>query len=553
MTPRVETDEILLVPSAVIVPDELRLDVGSVPSGMITLRGKPMLERIAEAYTELDVTRVVAVDEGHERIEQYVSRSEYDWTVVDVAGTESLADTVEMALSAFPAADLRNTGLYVNFADTLVSPVRAVTSGDYVPYSVEDRTYRWTTFEIEDDEIAALTPKYERVSSGPHPAFVGQFGLSSADAFLSVLRDADTDDTPRFYAGLLAYLSDRAYDLWEPNTWIDVGHLDTYHLAKKQFLNAREFNEFHVDSEKNVITKRSDDAETLINEITWYNQMPSALQPYLPRIYDWSTDGEEPFVQMEYIGYLSLSDLQLYGSHGQHLWNTIFYRLMQMLAEFREFTVTDEAEICDALKSMYVEKTRRRLNTLRDDARFEPFFEQDDVVVNGTARPSVSEFLEQIDSIVREESLLSRDEFTIIHGDLCLPNVLYDPRNQIVKLIDPRGAFGSFTVYGDPRYDLAKLRHSFVGHYEHLINGQFDASRLGDRELLYDVHVTNEQRRREARFDAVLEEEVADSLRQIKLIEALLFLSMVPLHSDSYERQLCMLSQGIEKIAPFVR
>ncbi|MFA1610797.1 aminoglycoside phosphotransferase family protein [Halobellus rubicundus] len=553
MAPQIEKDEVLLVPSAVIVPDELRLDVGSVPSGMITLRGKPMLERIAAAYTDLDVTRVVAADTGRERIEQYVSRSEYDWTVVDVAGTESLADTVEMALSAFPAADLRNTGLYVNFADTLVSPVRTVASGDYVPYRVEDRTYRWTAFEIKNGDIEDITPKYERASSGPRPVFVGQFGISSADALLTALRNADSDYIPRFYAGLRAYLSERTYDLWEPNTWIDVGHLDTYHMAKKQFLNTREFNELHVDSGKNVITKRSNDAETLISEINWYNQVPSALQPYLPRIYDWSTDGEKPFVQMEYIGYLSLSDLQLYGSHGQHLWNRIFYRLMQMLAEFREFTVTDTEKICDALKSMYVDKTRRRLNTLRDDERFEPFFGRDEVVVNGASHPSLGEFLGQLDSIVEEESLLCRGEFTIIHGDLCLPNILYDPRNQIVKLIDPRGAFGSFTVYGDPRYDLAKLRHSFVGHYEHLINGQFDAFRLGDRELSYDVHVTDEQQRREARFDTVLEEEVQDSLSQIELIEALLFLSMVPLHSDSYERQLCMLSQGIEKITPFVR
>jgi len=41
--------------------------------------------------------------------------------------------------------------------------------------------------------------------------------------------------------------------------------------------------------------------------------------------------------------------------------------------------------------------------------------------------------------------------------------------------------------------------------------------------------------------------------KKIQLIESLLFLSMVPLHSDSYDRQLLMISLGIEKINKFLK
>jgi hypothetical protein len=167
--------------------------------------------------------------------------------------------------------------------------------------------------------------------------------------------------------------------------------------------------------------------------------------------------------------------------------------------------------------------------------------------------PSVSEILNRLDEVIAESDLLTRETLSIIHGDLCLPNILYDPRNEILKLIDPRGKFGEFDIHGDPRYDLAKLRHSVVGHYEHLINDQFEATAVAaDATLSYEIYTTSEQEHRENRFDMILTSKTEASIETIRLIESLLFLSMVPLHTDSFERQHCMLAQGIEKISPFL-
>jgi aminoglycoside phosphotransferase len=318
-------------------------------------------------------------------------------------------------------------------------------------------------------------------------------------------------------------------------------------------LNSREFNELENHG-KNIITKRSEDAETLVNEIRWYNEIPTQLQPYLPRIYDYSTDTENPYLKMEYIGYPSLSDLQLYGSHRQHIWNDVFHRLFSMHHEFQAFTAeASPTSIQQSLEEMYLDKTKRRLARLRGDDRFQPFFEAETVEINGGVYPTLGKILGELEEVINRSELLSIDSFTIIHGDLCLPNILYDPRNEILKLIDPRGRFGEFKIYGDHRYDLAKLRHSFVGHYEHLINGQFEASiNLEMPQIAYDIYTTKEQNERENRFDSILKKRTDVNVKSIKIIESLLFLSMVPLHSDSYERQLCMLAQGVEKFTPFI-
>jgi hypothetical protein len=73
-----------------------------------------------------------------------------------------------------------------------------------------------------------------------------------------------------------------------------------------------------------------------------------------------------------------------------------------------------------------------------------------------------------------------------------------------------------------------------------------------DNEISYEIQVSEEQDQRAVRFDSILQKRAHTQLREVKLIEALLFLSMVSLHSDSHERQLCMLAQGLEKVAPYL-
>jgi serine/threonine protein kinase len=554
--PNDSSDDLLLVPSAIQVPNELRLDVGNVPTGMIPLDGKPMLEHLAEAYADFDVTRVVAVGESADSIRTYVDRSDYSWTVIDATSTSSLGETVHTALDSFNTDNLRGRSVYVNFADTLISPLRAVVDESVMSYKVRDRTYRWTTFDVESEKIVNVTDKNKRADNGLKPCFTGQFGLVDAKEFYRTLQETparSNADLDYFYRALLSYLDCTDYELYQPDSWLDVGHLDTYHRAKKRFLNAREFNKIE-NHEKNLITKRSSDTETLINEIMWYRNLPAELQPYLPRIYDSSTDLVDPYVKMEYIGYPSLSDLQLYGSHRQHIWDDVFHRIFSMHREFQTFTAdANEERVKNALEAMYLDKTRRRLTRLRGEDRFQSFLDADTIRVNGVDYPSVSEILKHLDEVVAESDLLTRESLSIIHGDLCLPNILYDPRNEILKLIDPRGKFGELDIYGDPRYDLAKLRHSVVGHYEHLINGRFEATGVAtDATLSYEIYTTSEQEQRENRFDMILTSETDANLETVKLIEALLFLSMVPLHRDSSERQQCMLAQGIEKFSPFL-
>lgn len=64
---------------------------------------------------------------------------------------------------------------------------------------------------------------------------------------------------------------------------------------------------------------------------------------------------------------------------------------------------------------------------------------------------------------------------SVIHGDFCFSNILYDFRAEEVKTIDPRGMTpnGEQTIYGDIRYDVSKLSHSILGLYDWIIAGYY--------------------------------------------------------------------------------
>ena len=49
------------------------------------------------------------------------------------------------------------------------------------------------------------------------------------------------------------------------------------------------------------------------------------------------------------------------------------------------------------------------------------------------------------------------------------PNIMVDSNFSFIKVIDPRGKFGTYDIFGDFRYELAKLFHSVDGKYDFII------------------------------------------------------------------------------------
>jgi hypothetical protein len=138
------------------------------------------------------------------------------------------------------------------------------------------------------------------------------------------------------------------------------------------------------------------------------------------------------------------------------------------------------------------------------------------------------------------------NETHFIHGDYCFSNILFDVNSFIIKLIDPRGSFGSKGVYGDSRYEIAKLRHSAIGRYDFIVSNLFKIT-ANNNVINYEIASNENFRISEEIFDSFIVNN-GYNINEIKLIETSLFISMLPLHSDDLNRQLVLYVTGIIKL-----
>lgn len=318
--------------------------------------------------------------------------------------------------------------------------------------------------------------------------------------------------------------------------------------------NKREFNTLTVDEQRGTITKSSTNTDKLRNELDWYLRLPDDLHYCHPRILDYSKDKSK--FTMDLLPMDPLNKLYLSDKFDEALWSKVFVSIGTLINDFSIYytRLFEDDEYRKCLYEMYVNKTIERLQKLTTSSEFVHYFIDEELRVNGIQVPNLTYVLSNLSFIADRGGLYSDEDAvpSIIHGDLCLSNILYDKDSGFIRVIDPRGSFGYLTISGDPRYELAKLSHSFDGNYDLYINGEFDIRR-SDHDIELVPFLTPSQRQVQKMFHLWIQDYAGpETLKQIKLIQALLFLSMVPLHSDRPKAQQAFLAQGLLDIASFI-
>ena len=194
--------------------------------------------------------------------------------------------------------------------------------------------------------------------------------------------------------------------------------------------------------------------------------------------------------------------------------------------------------------TMYYDKTLNRINELIiKNQSFKEIFEQDFIFINNKKLKNWNLLKHSIKEKIND--MYNEEDNCLIHGDLYFANILYDSEKKSFKLIDPRGKWGN-TIGGDIKYDIAKIRHSIVGCFDTITNGLFSIKHDKKNEIHFNVY-------RPKNYEEICDELDTSikknwNLDEIKMIEGLLFISMLPLHSDNVERQLAFFCIGLERL-----
>ena len=322
--------------------------------------------------------------------------------------------------------------------------------------------------------------------------------------------------------------------------WYDVGHVENYFMSKQMLLKARYFNTLRFDKSSEIVTKTSENIQKLIDEIEWYKQIPDDLSKLIPKIIDFN-QSKKPFLKLEYIKHPTLAELWLYSDFSPKLWMEMLESLFKILSQFRKYPKL--VSVSD-YNLIYKTKTKERINELiNSNEYFKQILKEDVLFINGKKYHNWPVIEKQIKLKIRD--LYHEQDNCLIHGDLCFSNIFCDFTNKNFKLIDPRGKWGS-DMYGDLKYDVAKLRHSLVGGFDTITNGLYFASLNQKNQITINIFKPKNHQEICMHLDNLIQNQW--NLNEIKLIEGLLYISMLPLHRDHFERQLAFYSIGIQRL-----
>lgn len=300
-------------------------------------------------------------------------------------------------------------------------------------------------------------------------------------------------------------------------------------------MDARHFNAMVRDDY--TITKRSTDRAKLKREFDFYQAVPPRMRMFLVEPFEFEDDGKVASYRMER---LSIPDMAMQWVHGAFQAHE-FERFLHHIFYFLENRPAKDAPRADVLaiqEDLYLGKVRRRISELKALPAYEalaPLFER--------AFGGIDALLARYEEMyAKARTHIRADRLVIGHGDPCFSNILYSKTNQYLKLIDPRGAASEADLYTDPLYDVAKLSHSILGQYDFINQGKFEV--VIDDQLRPELKFEQPAAGWAARFFLEQLETAGYDLRTVRLCEASLFISMLPLHIDNPRKVLGFALRG---------
>jgi len=315
---------------------------------------------------------------------------------------------------------------------------------------------------------------------------------------------------------------------------VDLGNIRDFLSFMNGSTAARHFNQLSADA--HYYTKSSADRAKMRAEYAFYGMVPESMRPWLIQPFDLrETDSGASYRMLRY--YLADASLQwVHGAFDSDSFGSFIARLLFVLQE-RPSRPCSREQSAAAAHALFVTKLEqrcaqflaleegRRINALAASAS------------DGLALPAQLARFQRL--YARHEKGFASPVMVVGHGDPCFSNVLYDQQRYLLKLIDPKGAADADALWTHPLYDLCKVSHSVLGDYDFINNGMYRVGFSDHNAMLLHLDYTNQPA-----LQPLFRRQLAalgHSELHVRLGEASLFLSMLPLHIDYPNKVLAFL------------
>lgn len=306
---------------------------------------------------------------------------------------------------------------------------------------------------------------------------------------------------------------------------VDIGIIGNFIQCVTGNFDSRYFNS--LKGNEYTLVKSSTNKKKIKAEYDFYHLLPEDMKHWFVMPFDYKEDADKASYTMER---LHMTDLAIKWVHGsmdasefQALMDKYFYFFKCRHA--KDCSVEEYQKTADDL---YVNKVNIRIADLKKL----PEYKRIETLLSATKGITIDDLLARYyDLKAKIESRNSYPHQMVIgHGDPCFANTLYNKSTQTLKFIDPKGASREEDLWTNPYYDIAKLSHSVCGKYDFFNNGLYDI-RI-DEDFTYDLDIPFDNSVFMEIFKKKVQENGFDYLT-VRIYEASLFISMLPLHIDN--------------------
>lgn len=327
-------------------------------------------------------------------------------------------------------------------------------------------------------------------------------------------------------------VSSKAWDMmksmdkhFEIEGMVDISTIDNFIQCITGNFDSRYFNSLNGNEYR--IVKSSTNIKKIKAEYSFYHLLPEDMKYWFVMPFNYKETATEASYTMER---LYMTDLAIKWVHGS-MDEEEFSELMDKYFYFfscRHKKKCSEEEYQMVSKKLYIDKVRERIDELKHISEFQQINRALSISPEIHIDRLLEKYLElknKIESKVKQENIL-----VIGHGDPCFANALYNKSTKTLKFIDPKGVLCEEELWTNPYYDIAKLSHSVCGRYDFFNNAMYDI-RINE-DFTFDVDIPFDNQKFVTIFKNKVEENGFNYLL-VRIYEASLFLSMLPLHKDN--------------------
>lgn len=347
--------------------------------------------------------------------------------------------------------------------------------------------------------------------------------FTSVEEYISYIRENQN------LQGQIAFDKIKNYDVIYSDSLINLGELNNFMQFITGGFDARFFNA--LEGDEYTVTKRSSNKKKIKSEYEFYGLLPEEMKMWFVMPFAYKEEDTYASYTMERYHMTDIAIRWIHNAINLEEFDDILKRLFHFVTT-RNTKAVSKNEYEEIEKNLYIDKVKERMEDLKKTSYYIKF---NHFISSGTSFVNIENIVEKYEMLyekVKQKNKL-KSEFVVGHGDLCFSNILYNKETSMLKLIDPKGALKAEDLWTNPYYDIAKLSHSICGRYDFFNSGLYDIKIEADMKLTLSLEFNNTEY--VELFKGYLEKYGFD-YTLVRLYEASLFLSMLPLHMDNPQK-----------------